>query len=70
MPESTLPPAASIRAVRPMRSASGLTCGLVTTSSGTAARAALEQAGDLLHLDQAQLRSREHDEIDAVDVAP
>ena len=35
--------------------------------------AAVEQAGDLLHLDQAELRRREHDEIDAVDpsrVAP
>src|SRR5258705_121580 len=38
MPLSTLPPAASMRAVSPMRSASPFTCGLVTTKSGMLAR--------------------------------
>ena len=50
-----------------MRSASGLTCGLVTASSGMVARLPSSSSATLLHLDQAQLRRREHHQIDAVD---
>src|SRR5215831_17130820 len=38
MPASTVPPPSSMRAVSPIRSASGFTCGLVTMSSGIVAR--------------------------------
>src|SRR3981189_814922 len=76
MPDSTVPPAASMRAVSPMRPASGLTCGLGAAGrarsgggeEGGGGGGAGEEAGQLPHLDQAELRRREHHEVDLVDL--
>ena len=47
-----------------MRSQSGLTCGLVTASSGTVKRRPVAERGEVAQLVEAQLRRREHDDID------
>src|SRR5215472_552125 len=67
MPLSTKPPDSSMRAVSPttIRVAFHLRAGDNQQRDGGAA--AIEQAGDLRHLDEAQLRRREHHHVDGLD---